>query len=90
MQGKNIEEKYVFDNTETFKPVAPKQNIINDTHYHLMATNACFAKLGTKAGVKEFGQVAVAAIISKVKQLEGKKCFKARAIDEITRNTHLL
>jgi len=31
MQGKNIEEKHVFDNTETFKPMAPTQNFINDT-----------------------------------------------------------
>ena len=50
-----------------------------------MATKACFAQLGTKAGVKVFGQEAVAAIITEVKQLEGKKCFKARAIDELTR-----
>ena len=51
----------------------------------MMATKACFAQLGTKAGVREFGQEAVAAIISEVKQLEGKKCFKARAFDELTR-----
>ena len=51
----------------------------------MMATKACFAQLGTKAGVKAFRQEAVAAIISDVKQLEGKKCFKARAVDELTR-----
>jgi hypothetical protein len=85
MQGKNIDEKHVFDDAETFEPVAPTQNIINDTHNHMMATKACFAQLGTKAGIKEFGQEAVAAIMNEVKQLEGKKCFKARAIDELTR-----
>ena len=85
MQGKNIQEKHVFYNTKAFKPIAPQQNIINDTHNHMIATKACFAQLGTKSGVREFGQQAVAAIISEVKQLEGKKCFKERAVDEITR-----
>ena len=85
MQGKNIQEKHVFDNTEAFKPIALQQNIINDNHNHMMTTKACFAKLGTKAGVREFGQEAVAEIISEDKQLEGKKCFKARAVDELTR-----
>ena len=49
-----------------------------------MAIKACFAQLRTKAGVREFGQEAVAAIISEVKQLEGKKCFKAIAVKELT------
>ena len=51
----------------------------------MMATKACFALLGTKAGVREYGQEAVAAIISEVKQLEGNNCLKARAVKELTR-----
>ena len=85
MQGKNIQEKHVFNSAEAFKPKAPQHNQINDTHNHMMAKKACFALLGTKAGVREYGQEAVAAIISKVKQLEGKKCFKARSVKELTR-----
>ena len=50
-----------------------------------MATKACFAQLVTKSGVREFRQESVAAIISEVKQLEGKKCFKARAVEKLTR-----
>ena len=84
MQGKNIQEKHVFKNTEAFKPIAPQQNIINDTHNHMMATKACFARLGTKSGVRGFGQEDVTEIISEVKQLEGKKCFKAIAVKELT------
>ena len=72
MQGKNIQEKNVFNSTEAFKPKAPQHNIINDTHNHMMATKACFALLGTKTGVREYGQEAVAEIIREVKQLEGK------------------
>ena len=85
MQGKNIQEKHVFNSAEAFKPKAPQHNPINDTHNHMMATKASFALLGTKAGVREYGQEAVAAIISKVKQFEGKKCFKAREVKELTR-----
>ena len=68
MQGKNIQEKHVFNSTKVFKPIAPQHNIINDNHNHMMATKACFALLGTKSGVREYGQEAVAAIISKVKK----------------------
>ena len=85
MQGKNIQEKHVFNSTEAFKPKARQHNPINDTHNHMMATKSCFALLGTKDGVREYGQEAVAAIISEVKQLDGKKCFKARAVKELTR-----
>ena len=85
MQGKNIQEKYVLNSTKAFNPKAPQHNTINDAHNHMMATKACFSQLGTKAGVREYGQESVAAKISEVKQLEGKKCFKARVVKELTR-----
>ena len=56
--------EHVFNSTKSFKPKAPQHKIINNTHNHMMATKALFALLGTKAGVREYGQEAVAAIIS--------------------------
>ena len=50
----------------------------------MMATKPCFAQLGTKTAAKEFGQDTAAAILKEVKQLEGKKIFKARATHELT------
>ena len=83
MQGKRIPTTNTFTN-EVFSPVSPYQDSQNNIHNHMMATKACFAQLGTKAGVKEYGQAAVAAILKEVKQLEGKNTFKARAIHELT------
>ena len=83
IQGKQIPSTNIFTN-EGFTSVPPHQNAQNNIHNHMMATKACFAQLGTKAAVKEYGQAAVAAILKKVKQLEGQKTFMAEAIHELT------
>jgi len=51
----------------------------------MMATKACFAQLGTKVAVKEFGQDTVTAILKEVTQLKGKKIFMACAIHELAK-----
>ena len=83
MQGKRIPTTNTFT-SEGFSPVPPYQDAQNNIHNHMMATKGCFAQLDTKAGVKEYGQAAVAAILQEVKQLEGKNTFMARAIHDGT------
>ena len=83
MQGKQIPNEDTFTNNG-FTLVPLHQNATNNIHNHMMATKVCFAQLGKKAAVKEYGQAAVAAILKEVKQLEGKKTFMAHAIHELT------
>jgi hypothetical protein len=67
------------------KPRAPDSDITSDLHNHVLASDFTFNQMGAKAGVKMYGDRAVDAIVSEYKQLDDKRAFKPRAVQELTR-----